>query len=768
MDGPGSVEGGWKYREAAEAFEEKGADVGYQQLQSDYSSEGELRVVDPTFNQRYAFKGIGNVNFRNYVVGLNQDKEGEIIYQLFMGKGKIRHMKMREATKEAITDFLAEMELEQVNFPEEKARVLADPNRPVFTELSYCREDNCQVCYKPEEKFCKVGEPGWKQWSSEEEEEDEDRKWKKDKRGGKKSTGRDSSPTPGTSRRETRPLPPIPGKPEKKPASRKESRRNRDEQEVNIKQEYEEEDEKKMSWLVDKLLKQKLAEQERKKRDKKRKSRQEEDKKKAWREALGKPGRKTKAPSSPSSSSSSSSESGGDRERRKAIRRKDRKKNPDEESEDEVKRIYTGSYKYEYGQTDDEFPDTTFWDNVLKEVFETNQGNIPRANKFNLGHIKTRYYRIINALKDLQNGSSSADVVRRLHKAAVVLVLNNVHHSLLPQLFVESCLSSDDRTLAESAYESWKGKPVESLIEFLEKRIMRAGGEELQKRVANEFIQAEFSKKNVNVHQMASKLKTQIAPRLCASTTGFSGLPQALKKDRIQTTAKQLFVEGLKTYRPVIYNRAVTWSLLEPTDVLQLAEKVQNLFLVTDPETVSTVRFDKIDKQLEDVSRKLEVNANKRSEGRGRGKTRGSNPRGTGRGARSRGRGTGSRGRRAYPRSEREPLAIGYQDQDTPEPCFHCRGNHRARDCNELREKQACFKCGSQDHFAKNCDKADMGAQSGNRSVGRGYRRTTFRENKACRFCKEQGVGAEECKNKAIHCFYCGGPFPCPTHSKPK
>ena len=171
MDDPGSVEDSWKYREAAEALEERGADVGYQQLQSNSSSEGELQVVDPTFNQRYAFKGIGNASFRNYVVGLNQNKEGEMIYQLFTGKGKIRHMKMREATKEAVMDFLAEMKLKQVDFPEEKARVMADPNKPVFTELSCCREDNCKVCYPQEEKFCEVGEPGWEQWSSEQEEE---------------------------------------------------------------------------------------------------------------------------------------------------------------------------------------------------------------------------------------------------------------------------------------------------------------------------------------------------------------------------------------------------------------------------------------------------------------------------------------------------------------------------------------------------------------------------------------------------------------------
>ena len=176
MDDSGSVGGSWKYREAAEELEEREADIGYQQLQSDSSSEGELRVADPTFDQRYAFRGIGNVNFRNYVVGLNQDKEGEMIYQLFTGKGKIRHMKMREATKEAIADFLAEMKLKQIDFPEKKARVIADPFKPVFTELSCCKEDNCKVCYPQEEKFCKVGEPGWEQWSSEPEEEDEDRK----------------------------------------------------------------------------------------------------------------------------------------------------------------------------------------------------------------------------------------------------------------------------------------------------------------------------------------------------------------------------------------------------------------------------------------------------------------------------------------------------------------------------------------------------------------------------------------------------------------
>ena len=68
MDDPNSVEGSWGYRKAAEALEERGAEVGYQELQSNSSSEGELQVVDPTFNQRYAFKGIGNVRFRNYVV----------------------------------------------------------------------------------------------------------------------------------------------------------------------------------------------------------------------------------------------------------------------------------------------------------------------------------------------------------------------------------------------------------------------------------------------------------------------------------------------------------------------------------------------------------------------------------------------------------------------------------------------------------------------------------------------------------------------------
>ena len=773
FDDPGSVEGSWRYGESAEAFEERGADWGYQDLQSDLSSEEDLQVVDPTFNQRYAFKGIGNARFRNYVVGLNQDKEGEIIYQLFTGKGTIRHLKMREATKEAVLDFLAEMELKQIDFPKEELRVIADPTKPIFTELSLCGEDGCLVCYPQEEKFCKVGEPGYEHWNSGEEEEDRNRKWKKDKRGGKKSKGRDSSPDPGTSRKESRkesrPLPPIPGKPDKKPEDRKESRRSKDKQEVKIKQEYEEEVDRDMSLMVEKLLEQKLAEQERKRKEKKRKARQEKDKDRKWREALWKPGRKNRSPSSPSSSSSS--ESSRDRGGMKAKHRKDREEKTDEDSGDGVKRVYTGTYKYDYGQTDEiEFPDTVFWDNVLKEVYETNQGNIPKANKFNLGHIKTRYYRIINALKDLQTGSSSADVVRRLHKAAVVLVLNNVAHRLLPQLFVESCLSPDERTLAESTYETWKGKPVEKLIEFLEKRIMRAGGEELQRRAANDFVQAEFNKKNVNVHQVASKLKTQIAHRLCASMTGFSGLSPALKKDRIELTAKQLFVEGLKTYRPAIYNKAITWSMLDSADVLQIAERIQNLFLVTDPETVSTIRFDKIDKQLEDVSRKLEVNANRTSERGGRGRARGSNPRGAGRGTRSRGRGKGtdSRGRGTHPRVEREPMALEFQGQDTPEPCFQCKGNHRAQDCTELREKQACFKCGSQDHYAKNCDRANTGTWSGDRGMGGGYKRTTFREPKPCRFCKEQGLGVQECKNKAIHCFYCGGPFPCPTHSKPR
>ena len=152
----------------------------------------------------------------------------------------------------------------------------------------------------------------------------------------------------------------------------------------------------------------------------------------------------------------------------------------------------------------------------------------------------------------------------------------------------------------------------------------------MQRMKANEYIQTEFQKKIVD---------------------------------------GQLFLDGLRTHKHQVYQQAMMMSLLESPDVLKIAEKIQNLFLIRDSESVNALRFDKIDRQLEHVTKKLEVNTNRAQGGDSRG-----GPRGGGR------RGTKTRGRGGRPQEgngtnqgdNQSSLPLEYQGQGHQEACFGC------------------------------------------------------------------------------------------------
>ena len=741
---PESVVKQWEYNRAAESMEKRLADQGYEELGSVSTSEEELEIKDPTFSKRYSFGGVGDASFRQYVVGINRDTNGDFIYELFTGEGTVRHLKMRDITKEAMLDFLTEMELNQVEFPEKEYRVLEDPTNPRFTELTSCGDRNCECCESPRQGdlFCTVGEPSHSRWNPDEESEDEERSWKKDKKGGKKSKDR-----------------PLPSIPVGKHKDRKKIRKNKNKEEERYKQEHNlmEKDKELIAEAVRKEWERRKAMERRKKSEKKWQKQQragERAKKKGFQRWAN------PTSPSPSESPSSSSESESDDSRfknpKKIKGRKAKNEDLDDHGYSEYK-VNSNSYSQGYERTEESIPDTNFWKGVIEEVLETSP-TIPRVTKSNSGTIRVQHYRIVNSLKELQSGSA-ADVVKRLHKAAVILVQNGVWHKLLPRLFVDFCLSNQDKTLGDSCSDQWESKPVENLIKFLENRVMKSGGEQLQRAAANEYVQTQFQNKNVNVNLIASQLKAVIAPRLCAAMAGFSDLETVLKKDRISTTARDLFVNGLKIYKPQIYNKALSMSLLESPDVLKLAEQIQNLFLVQDTESINTVWLDKIDKQLVDVSRKLEINSNR---ARGRGRARGAFMR-RGRGSRSRGR---SRGRNSSDTGRSSQLAVGYQGEDIQTGCFYCGENHRPQECAGLKEIQGCYRCGDTTHFASQCTMRGSENWSRGQRVGRGF--GGRREPAPCKSCKEQGLRTEDCKAKSIHCFQCGGNYPCATHSKSK
>ena len=771
-----SEEMSWTYSKELEAMEKRIADQGYEELGSQSSSEERLEVEDPTLDKRYAFRGIGDRIFRQYVVGLNRGRDGQFTYQLFTGDGTIRHLKMREVTRKAIQEFLAEMQLKEVGFPEEESRVLADPDNPRFTELTICGDPNCEACRVPSEGdgFCRVIQPeqgasgaNWEpgtsgaNWepkysTSEDERRDPERRStvKKDKKGGKKSAPRPLPPTPVDEREKHK------GEKEKGKEKRGKGRRTLQDYELA------EADRKLIAELVKMEFEKEKRNREKKSRERKSQKSQKEASLEPWEKELLRPGRfKKKLPSSSSSEESEEEENQG-YNRGRGPRKKQEEANWQEEQleyQKEDKRIYSVTRSQEYEQEQGEFPTSPFWEGVLKEVYDT-LGSIPRATKHNIGLVRTKSYRIITSLRDLQSGTS-ADVLKRLHKAGVILVLNGVAHRLLPTLFVESCLREQDRVLAESCSADWEYQPIERLIEFLEKRILKAGGEQMQRMKANEYIQTEFQKKIVDVNHIASMLKTDTAHKMCASMAGWSELPSRIKKDRIESTARQLFLDGLRTHKPQVYQQAMMMSLLESPDVLKIAERIQNLFLIRDSESVNALRFDRIDRQLEDVTKKLEVNTNRAQGGDSRGGPR----RGGRRGTKTRGRGGRLQdGNGTNQGDNQSQLALGYQGQGLQEACFGCGGNHRPRDCEVLRGNKCCFGCGSGDHFAAMCPKRAQGAQTRARGTGRGnFGGRSFRGFNPCVACKQQNLSAEECKAKSIHCFRCGGPYPCKEHSKP-
>ena len=396
--------------------------------------------------------------------------------------------------------------------------------------------------------------------------------------------------------------------------------------------------------------------------------------------------------------------------------------------------------------SDEEF-DSKFWRTIKKSCEPTNK--IEFANSFMVLK-NNNIVRMFDRIKSNYEGNGS--IINRMEEAARAFCEVGISKKCFVRFFAENLLTRGEKDRVSVAIKNISS--IRELTEALKTHILSGDGSVREEQNANRWIREAFSKETD-----ISKISTEcyiMAKKIIASQADYSSVSTEIIKDRVESKARQLLLNGISNFtKDDSLDRIVESGAFNEPTLYGLTKKVLPFF---QPKIRKTARNNHLQSESEPPEGTSEVAVHQLQQSMESFMTRIE--------------GEVSKVKEKINNQQKNALDSDHENPDEMQNllqminnvmgrgarrnfpptitastiCYECNevGSHTAYDCTTRPKTAAgilvCYQCGEEGHTRQSCPK----------------RKQNFGRT-ACNICKPRGLSADECRQLPPHCFYHAG-----------
>lgn len=315
------------------------------------------------------------------------------------------------------------------------------------------------------------------------------------------------------------------------------------------------------------------------------------------------------------------------------------------------------------------------------------------------------------------NYEGNGSIINRMEEAARAFCEVGISKKCFVRFFAENLLSRGEKDRVSVAIKNISS--IRELTEALKTHILSGDGSVREEQNANRWIREAFSKETD-----ISKISTEcyiMAKKIIASQADYSSVSTEIIKDRVESKARQLLLNGISNFteddsldrivESGAFNEPTLYGLTKkvlPFFQPKIRKTARNNHLQSEsgpPEGTSEEALHQLQQSMESFMTRIEGEVSKVKE------------------------------------------KINNQQKITASTiCYECNevGSHTAYDCTTRPKTAAgilvCYRCGEEGHTRQSCPNRKQ-------NLGR----------TACNICKPRGLSADECRQLPPHCFYHAG-----------